>query len=110
MHRLTLTEQKERQPENHGAPAESCHTGCARRPDRLMKYGIVGTVITALCCFTPVLVVLFGFLGLAGLVGYLDYVLFPLLAVFLLLIFTATVRGIARPDTSNTNNAQGVSK
>ena len=30
--------------------------------------------MTALCCFTPFLVVLFGILGIAGLVGYLDYV------------------------------------
>ncbi len=57
-----------------------------REDNRLLRIGIIGTVLTALCCFTPVLVVLFGALGLAALVGYLDYVLFPLLAVSLLLV------------------------
>ncbi|MEO1667236.1 MAG: mercury resistance system transport protein MerF [Chloroflexota bacterium] len=48
----------------------------------LKRFGIVGTVIAALCCFTPVLVVLFGAVGLSWLVGYLDYVLIPALIVF----------------------------
>ena len=49
----------------------------------LLRTGIIGTVVAALCCFTPILVVLFGVVGLSALVGYLDYVLFPALAVFL---------------------------
>ena len=49
---------------------------------RLLRTGIIGTVIAALCCFTPILVVLFGVVGLSALVGYLDYVLFPALAFF----------------------------
>ena len=53
--------------------------------DRLLKVGIVGTVIAALCCFTPVLVVLFGVVGLSVIVGYLDYVLLPALGIFILL-------------------------
>lgn len=63
-----------------------------REDNRLLRVGITGTVLTALCCFTPVLVVLFGALGLAALVGYLDYVLFPLLAVFLLLVVVGWYR------------------
>jgi mercuric ion transport protein len=47
-----------------------------------LKTGIIGAVIAALCCFTPILVILFGLLGLSALVGYLDYVLFPALAFF----------------------------
>ena len=39
-------------------------------------------VIAALCCFTPVLVVLFGAVGLSAYVGMLDYVLFPALGIF----------------------------
>ena len=50
---------------------------------RLLRVGIVGAAIAALCCFTPVLVVLLGALGLATLTGYLDYVLFPALAFFI---------------------------
>ena len=49
---------------------------------KLLKIGVVGTVVAALCCFTPILVILFGAVGLAAMVGYLDYVLFPALAFF----------------------------
>ncbi len=49
----------------------------------LLRFGIVGTVVVALCCFTPVLVVLLGAVGLASLTGYLDIVLFPALAIFI---------------------------
>ena len=56
--------------------------------DRLSRIGIIGTVIAALCCFTPVLVILFGAVGLSWLVGYLDYVLLPaLLALFALTVY-----------------------
>ena len=48
----------------------------------LLKTGIIGTVIAALCCFTPILVVLFGAVGLSAVVGYLDVVLLPALAIF----------------------------
>jgi len=44
-----------------------------------MKTGIIGTVVAALCCFTPVLVVLFGAIGLSAWLGGIDYVLFPAL-------------------------------
>ena len=53
------------------------------RPSRLLRVGIVGTVIAALCCFTPILIVLLGAVGLAALTGYLDYVLYPALAFFI---------------------------
>jgi len=47
-------------------------------PKTLLRAGLIGTVLVALCCFTPILVVLLGVVGLAGLTGYLDYVLLPL--------------------------------
>lgn len=37
----------------------------------------------ALCCFTPILVVLLGAVGLAALTDYLDYVLLPALLIFI---------------------------
>lgn len=58
----------------------------------LLKLGIIGTITAALCCFTPVLVVLFGAVGLAAVVGYLDYVLFPALGVFILITLYALWR------------------
>ena len=51
--------------------------------DPMLKTGIIGSIIAAICCFTPALVVLFGLAGLAALVGYLDYVLYPALAGFI---------------------------
>jgi mercuric ion transport protein len=53
--------------------------------DRLLQIGVIGTLVAALCCFTPVLVVLLGLVGLSALVGVLDYVLFPALAFFVAL-------------------------
>jgi len=58
----------------------------------LLKAGNIGTVITALCCFTPILVVLFGMVGLSAWLGWLDYVLFPALAIFIAMAVYAVWR------------------
>ncbi len=60
--------------------------------NRLLKFGVVGTVIAALCCFTPVLVVLLGAVGLSAMVGMLDVILFPALAVFIGITVYALVK------------------
>ncbi len=60
--------------------------------DRLLTLGIFGTVFAALCCFTPVLVVLLGIVGLSAMVGYLDVVLFPALGFFIVLTVYALWR------------------
>ena len=59
---------------------------------RLLATGIIGTVIAALCCFTPVLVVLFSIVGLSAVLGWLDYVLLPALAFFIGLTIYAVWR------------------
>lgn len=59
--------------------------------DRWFKTGLWGTVVTAICCFTPILVWTLGILGLATLTGYLDYVLFPLLGIFIAITIYAAV-------------------
>ncbi|MEZ5614805.1 MAG: mercury resistance system transport protein MerF [Rhodocyclaceae bacterium] len=61
-------------------------------PKTLMRFGTVGALLTALCCFTPILVILLGLAGLSALTGYLDYVLLPMLAVFTGLTFYAVWR------------------
>ena len=53
----------------------------------IVKTGIVGSVIAAICCFTPVLVIGLGVVGLSAWLGWLDYVLFPALAIFLGITF-----------------------
>jgi len=55
--------------------------------NKCFKAGLWGSIIAAICCFTPVLVVGLGLIGLAVFTPYLDYLLFPLLALFLLLTF-----------------------
>ncbi len=52
---------------------------------KLLTTGIIGTSIAALCCFTPVLVVLFGAVGLSAVLGWIDYILIPALMIFVAL-------------------------
>ena len=61
---------------------------------RLLIVGCVGTVMTALCCFTPLLPVVLGAIGLGALTGtlYNDTVLLPLLALFVILTGVALWR------------------
>lgn len=62
----------------------------------LLKTGIIGSLIAALCCFTPVLVLLLGAIGLSGLVPALDFVLLPALGLFVLLTLYALIKRFAR--------------
>ncbi len=72
-----------------------------KEPSGLFKTGVIGTVVTAICCFTPVLAVTVGLIGVGAITGYLDYVLFPALAVFVGITIYAVVRRrrAARDDT-----------
>lgn len=67
----------------------------------LLRTGIVGTVLTAICCFTPVLVILFGALGVAAWLGWIDLVLFPLLAAFIALTVFALRKRSAPPRVAD---------
>ena len=60
--------------------------------NKLLKIGAIGSVITAICCFTPILVWLLAIIGLSAIVGYLDSVLFPLLGVFILILIIGLVK------------------
>jgi len=57
--------------------------GDLKMADRLLSTGIVGTIVMALCCFTPILVWVLAGIGLAGAIAYLDMVLLPALAIFI---------------------------
>lgn len=59
---------------------------------KLMATGIIGFMVTALCCFTPILAVLFGAVGLSAVLGYLDYVLIPAMVLFLGIVAYAAYR------------------
>lgn len=60
--------------------------------NKLLRVGVIGTMIAALCCFTPILVILFATIGLSWAVGYLDYLLLPAMVVFMALIMVALWR------------------
>jgi mercuric ion transport protein len=59
---------------------------------KCVKVGALGSLLAALCCFTPLLVLLLGFAGLGALVVYLDYLLLPALGVFLVTLFVGLWR------------------
>ncbi len=65
---------------------------------KLFCTGAGGTIVTALCCFTPLLVVLFGAVGVSAWLGWIDYVLFPALGFFVLLTVYAAYRWRNHPD------------
>lgn len=66
----------------------------------LLTTGIVGTVLAALCCFTPVLVVLLTGVGLSAAIGYLDVVLLPALGIFVAITLYALWRKQRHSNTS----------
>lgn len=70
----------------------------------LLRTGIAGSVIAAVCCATPILVILLGAVGLSAWVGWLDYVLLPALLVFVGITIHALrrqrmARACCEPDT-----------
>lgn len=68
---------------------------------KLLAGGATGTVIAAVCCFTPVLVVLLGAVGLSAWLGWIDYVLFPALAFFVAMTAYALIRRRRRSGQSD---------
>lgn len=59
---------------------------------KLLGIGVLGAIVAALCCFTPLLVVLLAAVGLSAAVGYLDLVLLPAMAAFAAITVYAVVR------------------
>ena len=52
---------------------------------RAFYAAMAGTVVVAVCCFTPILFILLVAVGLSAFTPYLDYVLFPALAILMIL-------------------------
>ena len=57
----------------------------------LLRFGVAGTIVTAICCFSQILVVLLGVIGLTAFTVYLDMILVPALVLFLLITVLALV-------------------
>lgn len=69
-----------------------------------------GAILVAVCCFTPVLVLLVGAVGLSAFTPYLDSILFPALAMFLLLAvvsYRKWKKSCERPAGSPNHGSQG---
>lgn len=65
----------------------------------LLKFGLGGSIIAVLCCFTPILLILLGAVGLSALAGYLDYVFIPALLFFIgLTVYAVRRRQACRPN------------
>jgi mercuric ion transport protein len=65
--------------------SENLELEIAVKASKCFKAGIWGSIIAAVCCATPVLVIGLSLIGLAAFTPYLDYVLFPMLGLFLIL-------------------------
>lgn len=58
----------------------------------LLRTGVIGTVIAAICCFTPLLVIILGTVGLSAWLLWFDYAVFAALIAFLGLIAFALMQ------------------
>ena len=52
---------------------------------RTFYAAVAGTVLVALCCFTPILVITLAAVGLSAFTPYLDYILLPALVMLIVL-------------------------
>jgi mercuric ion transport protein len=67
------------------------------RDRTLVTTGIVGAVVAAVCCATPLLAIVLGAVGLTAWLGKADYVLIPALILFVALIAFGLYRTRLRP-------------
>ena len=58
----------------------------------LIRIGVIGAIVAALCCITPMLVVLLGAVGFAAVTGYLEVLLIPAIILFVGLIVYGVYR------------------
>jgi mercuric ion transport protein len=66
----------------------------------LLTTGVVGSVIAAICCATPLLVVLLGSVGLSAWLGGIDYVVLPILVICIGITVFALYRRRTNVDTA----------
>ena len=71
----------------------------------LLYTGAAGSVVAAVCCFTPALVLLLGAVGLSAWLAWLDYVLLPALILFLGITVYALLR-IQRAKAAQTRSSE----
>lgn len=67
---------------------------------KLLRTGLIGSAVAAVCCFTPLLVLVVAGVGLSAITGWLDYGLFPALFTSLGLTAFALYLRAGRPGAS----------
>ncbi|MDE3142944.1 MAG: mercury resistance system transport protein MerF [Bacteroidota bacterium] len=61
-----------------------------KKPSKKILYAAVaGTVLAALCCATPILVLTMGAIGLGAFTPYLDYVLMSVLIILIIVVWVS---------------------
>jgi mercuric ion transport protein len=70
---------------------------------RRMYAAFAGTILVAVCCFTPILVILLGAVGLSAFTPYLDWVLLPALVVMVILAAASCLRWRRLAGEENTD-------
>lgn len=64
-----------------------------KKPSKKGLYAVIaGTVLAALCCATPILVITLGAIGLSAFTPYLDYVLMPALIILIIIAWISYTR------------------
>ncbi|CAB1083720.1 Membrane transport protein MerF [Olavius algarvensis Delta 1 endosymbiont] len=71
-----------------------------------MIAALAGTVLVALCCFTPILVILLGAVGLSVFTPYLDFVLLPALCIMIALSLVSFMRWRKSAAINNTSSRE----
>jgi mercuric ion transport protein len=59
---------------------------------KLIGTGVAGALLSMLCCFTPMLVIVLSAVGLTAFVAKLDYVLIPIFVASIAVVIFALVR------------------
>lgn len=60
---------------------------------KLVTGGVIGTIISIICCTTPILVIVLTGIGLAALVGYIDIVVIPILFISIITLIVGLYVG-----------------
>ena len=64
-----------------------------KQPSKKGLYAaLAGTILVALCCATPILLITLGAIGLSAFTPYLDYVLIPALIILLIIAWISYQR------------------
>ena len=79
-----------------------------KSPKKKFFAALAGTALVALCCFTPILVVLFGVVGFSAFTPYLDLVLLPALIIMMVVSIVSFLRW--RKQAKNQSWAKGLRK